>query len=280
MESKGDAIPKEFIEGTRKLADAFVVLWEKHGQLGQLVDLYTGDILVGNSTSAAISSAGLAKSWKFFNDEKYLKAAKEIAEQYYMRDLSKGYTTGGPGEAAQCPDSESAFGLLESFVILYELTKENKWLEYAKDSAANCSSWVVSYNYKFPAESEFARLDMKTVGSVFANVQNKHSSPGICTHSGDSLYKLYKFTNDPLYLELIRDIARNVFQYASREDRPIYSWDMPPQRLTDGAMCERVNMSDWEGPNCIGGVFNGSCWCEASSMLGLADMGNVVEIFG
>jgi len=28
--------------------------------------------------------------------------------------------------------------------------------------------------YKFPKNSEFGRLDMKTVGTVFANVKNKY----------------------------------------------------------------------------------------------------------
>jgi hypothetical protein len=32
-------------------------------------------------------------------------------------------------------------------------------------------------------------------------------------------------------------------------------------------MCERVNMSDWEGKSRIGGVFYGSCWCEVSCLL-------------
>jgi len=280
IESKGEKVPPEFIAGTRKLADGFVKLWDKYGQLGQFVDVHTGDIAAGGTTSAGIAPAGLAHAWRYFGDERYIITAKAVAEQYYVRDLSKGYTTGGPGEIIQCPDSESAFGLLQSFVELYDLTREDKWLGYAKDSAANCSSWVMSYNYTFPSTCEFARLGMKTVGSVFANVQNKHSAPGICTLSGDSLYKLYRFTGDPLYLELIRDIARNIFQYMSRPDRPVYSWDTPPKRLEDGVICERVNTSDWEGFDCIGGVFYGSCWCETSSMLTIAELGDKHDIFG
>ena len=101
---------------------------------------------------------------------------EESAEYYYKTSLSKGYTTGGPGEILQGVDSESAFGLLESYVTLYDVTGNEKWLEYAKENAHYCSSWVVSYNYKFPAKSEFGRHDKKTVGSVFANIQNKHSA--------------------------------------------------------------------------------------------------------
>ncbi len=126
----------------------------------------------------------------------------------------------------QCVDSESAFGLLESFVVLYNITGDAKWLGYARENAHYCASWVVSYNYRFPETSEFARHGMKTVGTVFANLQNKHSAPGICTLSGDSLYKLWKWTGDPLYLELVTDIAVTIGQYMSTDDNPIYDWDL------------------------------------------------------
>ena len=43
-------------------------------------------------------------------------------------------------------------------------------------------------------------------------------------------------------------------------------------RLPDGFINERVNMSDWEGDACIGGVFNGSCWSETSNLLTLAEV--------
>ena len=38
-------------------------------------------------------------------------------------------------------------------------------------------------------------------------------------------------------------------------------------RLPDGCICERVNMSDWEGPGAVGGVYAFSCWCETSLIL-------------
>ena len=74
----------------------------------------------------------------------------------------------------------------------------------------------------------------------------------------------------------------------STEKRPVYSWDVPKDAsllnddsirvereiLPPGFICERVNMSDWESYRCIGGVFNGSCWCETSNLLALAERKN------
>lgn len=276
IQERGEKIPEEFVVGTRRLADRFVMLWEKYGQFGQFVDIESGEIAAGGTTSAGIAPAGLAEAYGFWKEEKYLRVAKESAEQYFKRDVSKGYTTGGPGEILQGPDSESAFGLLESYVKIYEVTGEEKWLHYAVVTANLCSSWVVPYNFIFSSNSEFRRLGMKTVGSVFANVQNKHSAPGICTLSGNSLYKVYQWTKDGRYLQMLREISLTISQYMSRMDRPIYSWDERPEKLLPGVICERVNMSDWEGVGKVGGVFNGSCWSEVSNLLMLAEVAEIV----
>lgn len=284
MQERGLEIPTAWLDGTRKTADGFVRLWEKYGQLGQFVDLHTGDICVGGSASAAIASAGLAEASVFFGEEKYLRTAEAIADWHDKEQLCKGYTTGGPGEMLQCVDSESAFGLLESFVTLYEVTKNTHWLNRARVCADFCSSWVVAYNYRFPEKSEFGRLNKKTVGSVFANLQNKHAAPGICTLSGDSLFKLWKYTGDRLYLELLKDISLTIGQYLSTDENPIYGGltptarenatpeELEAHRMPEGFICERVNLSDWEGQDMVGGLFNGSCWCETSNLLTLAEV--------
>lgn len=265
-----DTVPDWMEEGTRRLADAFVHLWQKYGQLGQFVDVETGEIAAGGSVSGGIASAGLVLAWRRFGDAVYLETASALGDYYYRNFVRKGYTTGGPGEMLQCPDSESAFGLLESYVWLYDETRDDRFLQYAVATAHLCSSWVVSYNYRFPETSEFGRLGMKTIGSVFANVQNKHSAPGICTLSGTSLKKLYDWTGDEKFLTLYREVTETISQYMSTEERPIYA--MGGEKLPAGFICERVNMSDWESYAWIGSVFNGSCWCEVSNLLVLGEM--------
>jgi len=256
-------IAESWKQGTIKCADAFVNLWNKYHQFGQFVNAETGEIIVGGSTSAGSAPAGLALAGQFFGREEYIAVAKEAANYYYDNYVRKGITTGGPGEILQCPDSESAFGLLESFVVLFEVTGETTWLEKARDMANQCFTWCVSYDFKFPPQSTFGKLGMHTTGSVYANVQNKHSAPGICTFSGDSLFKLFRATGDRRYLELLQEMAHNMPQYLSREDRSVGG--MPA-----GWMNERVQMSDWFEP--IGEIFFGSCWCEISNMLSYVEV--------
>ncbi|MBE5740344.1 MAG: hypothetical protein E7352_00165 [Clostridiales bacterium] len=275
-------VKKEWEIAARNCADAFVRLFDKYGTFGQFVHQETGEMLIGLSCAGASAIGGLARSYRYFKDEKYLNTAKEACEYYYQNFVAKGVTTGGPGEILTAPDSESSYAMVESCVILYETTKEEKWLQYAKDSANLFSSWVMTYAYKFPKGCEFEIQKINTTGSVFANVQNKHSAPGICTFSGDTLYRLYCYTGEKLYLELIKDIAYFIPQCVSTPWKPIYDWDHKhgddEGRLPEGYICERVNTSDWEMQGCIGGVFKLSCWCETSLVLSFVELMHLPEM--
>jgi len=260
--------PKDaWVSAAKGCADAFVRLYARYQDFGQFVNVQTGEMIFGGTTSGASAIGALVMAWRFFGDERYLSVAEDAGEKYYTNFVAQGLTYGGPGEALSAPDSESNYAMVESMVLLYEATKEEKWLRYAKDSLHLLSSWVMPYAYKFPEGCEFARLGINTVGSVFANVQNKHSAPGLCTASGDAIYKLYKYTGNKDYLALLRDIVSFMPQCVSTEERPIFSWDQPPKKLLPGCICERVNTSDWEGPEYIGGVFDVSCWCETAVLL-------------
>ena len=265
--------PKEkWVVAAEKCADAFVKLYERYQDFGQFIHIETGDMIVGGTASGASVISALVSAWQYFGNRKYLDIAKLAGERYYSEYVARGITYGGPGEALCAPDSESSYAMLESMMCLYEATKEEKWLEYAKDSLHLLSSWVMPYAYVFPKESELGRLHINTVGSVFANAQNKHSAPGFCTASGDAIYKLYQYTGNEKYLELLRDIVSFIPQCVSTEERPLFSWDKEPRQLLPGWINERVNTSDWEGKCRIGEVFYGSCWCETSLMLTFSEI--------
>ena len=275
-------VKKEWEEAAKNCADAFVRLFDKYGTFGQFVNVETGEMQVPLSCAGASAVGGLVRSYEYFNNPVYLETAKKACEYYYTNFVAKGVTSGGPGEILTAPDSESSYGMVESCVLLYEATKEEKWLTYAKDSANLFSSWVMTYAYKFPKGCEFEIQRINTTGSVFANVQNKHSAPGICTFSGDTLYRLYRYTKDERYLELVKDIAYFMPQCISTPQKPLYDWDHPhgdpAGKLFDGYICERVNTSDWEMEQCVGGVFNVSCWCETSVILTFVELMHLPEM--
>ena len=276
LEKMGIDVPEKIRESAKAAADAIVTLWNRYGQLGQFINTETGEIVVGNSTSGAMAPAGLCAAYNVTGDEKYLVTAREIGEFFYKNATLKGVTTGGPGEILQAPDSESSAALMESFVNLYE-TDGDRWLKCMVDSANQVASWVESYDYEFPKTSEMGRLDVKACGSVWANVQNKHSAPGLCTSSPISFIKIFRATGDKRYLDLARQIAHFMPQTVSYPERPVITSKGVP--LKDSEICERVNTSDWEGEKNVGGNIFGACsWPHVAMMLTWTDMPGVYVV--
>ena len=260
-------VPAEWTAAIRRLADAFVRLWKQSGQFGQFVDIETGGLLIGGSASGAIVPGALVLASQYFDEPEYLQVAVAAARKYEQEFVRAGLSTGGPGEILSAPDSESAFALVESFVALLEATGDEHWAHAARDMIRQAATWVVSYDYAFPAESPLGKAGAHSTGAVFANIQNKHGAPGICTWSGDSLFRYWRRTGDAFALDLIRDIAHGIPQYLARADQPLSDMMKP------GWMCERVNLSDWEGAKGVGGqLFGSASWTETALALTVFDI--------
>jgi hypothetical protein len=265
MEKMGIPVKPSWKEGNKKVCDAFVKLWNKNHQIGQFVDSRTGEIVVGGSSSGAIVIAALMLASQYYNNTEYTEVAKQIGDYYNENFIKKGISCGGPGDALQAFDSESAYSLVESYVTLFEITGDKKWLPVAENAAKQFATWVVSYNYKYVDTTAFYKAAIKTMGGVYANIQNKHSAPGICTASGIGLLKLYRFTGNIFYLNLLYDIAHNIPQYLPHSKKPLGNAPI-------GWVSERVNMTDWEGPESIGYILPISTWAETSLMLTTAEI--------
>ncbi|RVU20921.1 hypothetical protein EOT10_26675 [Streptomyces antnestii] len=258
----GGTIKEAWESAASDLAAAFARTWRGRGEFGQYIVPETGEIAVYNSTAGAIVPAGLALAAEYFRTPSWLAVAEEAAEFYYERHVkSRGFTGGGCADISQDADSETAFGLLETFMALYQYTRKSVWLDRAKVQAALCSSWTLAYDPQFPAGSDIARLEGRMAGAVWASSQNKHAAPGVCTSSADHLFKLYRATGQKKYAELISDI-----QHAHAE-----AVNMPGHITTDyliGSSMERIQPSDAEGKESIGKfIWTRNSWTETDGIL-------------
>lgn len=206
-QGRGDAIKSEWESAMKRLADAFVMTWKKNGQWGKLINVKTGEVGEYNTTGGAMIIGGLALASEYFHNPGYLETAKEAADFYYQRDfVNLGHTTGGCADILQNADSETAAGFMTALMALYEITGEYRWLEKSRNLANLVATWTVSYDYELPKFTELGGLGAKLAGVYWASTQNKHGAPGICTSSGDPLFKIYRATGDVRYAQLMRDI--------------------------------------------------------------------------
>ena len=271
-----DDAPALWTEAARRCAEAFA---RNAPAWGQFVDVRDGCVVVGGSTCGGTALAGMALAASVFQEPGYLEAARSAGE-HYAHPIEQGILTGGPGEILKAPDSESAFGLVEGYIVLWETTGESHWLGLAERAARQAASWTVPYDFPFPEKSTFGGLGMRTTGTIIANVQNKHSAPGICTLSSLSLLKLYRATGDRRWLDLAVEISHALPQYVSSAERPISATD--GCSMPSGWVNERVNMSDWEVPECgVGEIFYGPCWSMTSVLLTALEMPGVyIDVTG
>lgn len=266
MAKLGMPVKEEWKQGNLRAVDAQLATFRTYGQLGHYVNQQTGELVVGNTTSAGLFPASLLAAYRLTNRQEYRQAAEAIASHYYEQFVAKGLTSGGPSDAMQSFDSESSYGLLESFVELHEVTQDPLWLRRSEEMARQFATWVVAYDYRFPPNTTFGKLDMRTTGLVLANTQNKTAAPGICTHSGLGLLKLYRATQNPFYLRLLADIAHTMPQFMSTRDRPLPKYE-------EGWIFERGGMTDWlEG---IGETSAHNAWPSTTLLLNYAELPGV-----
>lgn len=274
FENEETEIPGEWRTKLRKSLQALQEIFEVNGQFGQFVDIVSKRLLVRGTSGAATGIGALALGSVFYRDEGLLQTAVKAGDYYFHHYVEKGISNGGPGEICQCLDSESIFGLLESYMALYNVTGDERWLTCAGASADMAASWCVSYDFRFPAHSQFARRGIRSTGTVWASIQNKHVAPGICTLSGLSLFQLYRATGERKYLELFGEIAHSITQFVSLDENPSQcTWGGTKHGFYsyEGQSGERVQLSDWEGKENVGEFPGGACWCEVSMLLGYVE---------
>lgn len=201
------SIQPDWERNIQRLADAFVATWKKNGQWGRMLNNETGEVAEYNTSGGVMAIGGLALAANFYGKPEYLRIAKEAADFYYQRDfVAQGMTTGGCADILQNADSETAAGFMTSLMALYQTTGDEKWLEKSRELANLVATWTTSYDYELPMETELGKLGAKLAGIYWASTQNKHGAPGICTSSGDALFKIYRATGNLLYADLLNDI--------------------------------------------------------------------------
>jgi hypothetical protein len=200
----GGAVEPRWLKAARHAADALAGLWQRNRQLGQFVDVESGDLIVGGSSGAGLAPAALVRAAERFKEPRYREVALEAGRHFFERFVAAGLTCGGPGDALQCPDGESAAALVESFMSLYEATGDRTWVERARTAAHLLATWVVS------PEADGCGGAEDLTGAVVPDAQNRVPGPGPVLLAGDALLRLSRATGDRGFLELLRDLVRPV----------------------------------------------------------------------
>ena len=157
----------------------------------------------GSCTYAAVPF--LVKITEETNNKKYLDAAVRAADYVWDNFGSKCVYLGATG-GANVADKESGMLSIEAFLALYENTKDNKWLEYAKSAADYTESWIWIWNVPMPIGADPAGLGWKPgVPTIGVNGIGSNDIGGVDQYldwAVPTYARLYKYTNDEHYCDV------------------------------------------------------------------------------
>lgn len=125
-------------------------------------------------TTPAYLIAPLAKLFAFTREERYLEAARRLAQKFYVAHtatLTEPYWGGTP--ESPCEDKEAGAGFFQGTMALWRVTGEDQHLSWATRAAEWLLTFIYLWDTGFRRGSEcYGRL--RTTGWTSASVQNHY----------------------------------------------------------------------------------------------------------
>lgn len=125
------------------------------------------------STNEGFLVSPLCKAYKLFGVEIYRLAAVKAVGYYATRHLDMTEPYWGGTLDAKCEDKEGAWAGFQAFLAVYEMTREQKYLQWAEHAMNVMLSWTVVWDIPMPP-GRLRDHDLKTRGWTVVSAQNQH----------------------------------------------------------------------------------------------------------
>lgn len=163
-----------------------------------------------HSTSEAFYVAPLIIASKLFKNKQYLAAAEKASKLYADRHLKMNGCYWGGTLDATCEDKEGSWAAFQAFINMYEQTKEQKYLDWAKHAMDVCLSYVVVWDIPLPA-GRLADYNFRSTGWTVVSPQNQHIDVyGVLF--APEVYRMGEYLKDERLCNLAKVMYRTCFQ--------------------------------------------------------------------
>lgn len=125
------------------------------------------------NTAEAFFVSPLCKAFELFGQEDFKRAAIKAGEYYARRHLDLAEPYWGGTLDANCEDKEGAWAAFQAFLALYELTREQRYLDWASHAMDVTLSYTVLWDIDLPA-GRLRDHGLKTRGWTIVSAQNQH----------------------------------------------------------------------------------------------------------
>ncbi|EWH09807.1 hypothetical protein DS2_10988 [Catenovulum agarivorans DS-2] len=154
------------------------------------------------STNQAFLVAPLVLASQLFENPIYFQAAVKASEHYANRHIDMNEPYWGGTLDATGEDKEGAWGAFQAFLTMYQVTKQPKYLAWAKHAAEVMLSYTVVWDIDMPA-GRLTDHGFKSTGWTAVSPQNQHLDVyGVLTTP--AIYQLGEYLQDDQLKQLAK----------------------------------------------------------------------------
>ncbi len=218
----------DFLRFSTRICDFFVENFSEKFGFGKSWS-FDGHAVDTTGSVGGFILNGLLDTWKVTHDDRYLATAIKGFAFYYERDLKNFVCTAGAIDCVAV-DKETSFPFVVSGLDLYEITGDNKYLEWAIQAAYYFFSWTFQYDALYPDTSDFAKYDYYTQGGTAISAEHHAIDPWgslltcefvrIWKHTGDDKWLLRARM---MWIQSLLGITREEGQIVCGKPRPLGS---------------------------------------------------------
>ena len=206
--AKRGRVEEGWLKFCRTAADWLILVQNEDGSWYRSYDR-TGAMLMESKANTSNAVRFLVQLYLVTQEEKYRQAALRAGE-WSLENITKHLEyRGGTCDNSDVYDKESGIYAMFFYLSIYDLTKEERWLNAAKAAADYTETWT--YAWSFPVDVPYPNnpLSKRNISGQ-SLIATGHSSADVYMASCPYLYyRLYVMTKDPHYLAFARFIHKN-----------------------------------------------------------------------
>ncbi len=215
----------EFKNFAVKLCDFFCEHYSDEYGFGKSWTL-DGKCVMERGSIGGFMLLGMLETYRVTGNAKYLNTAIRASNFYYKRDLDNFVCSAGALDC-QSIDKETAYPFINSSIILYEETGEEKYLTRAKKAAYYFFSWAFHYNVLYPAESEFTQYGYFTKGGTSVSTEH-HTIDSWGSAAVTGFLLLAHYTGDERWRKRAHAMWANAIQGIASENNRTFHGQIRP----------------------------------------------------
>lgn len=224
LKENGIDKPK-FKEFAVKLCDFFCENYSEKFAFGKAWTL-DGECVMPNGTIGGFMVLGMLETYRITGDKKYLETAIKASDFYFERDIDKFICSAGALDC-QSIDKETAYPFINSSIILYEETGDEKYLDRAKKAAYYFFSWAFHYDVLYGEESEFTQYSYSTKGGTAISTEH-HAIDSWGSAAVTGFLLLAHYTGDERWRKRAHAMWANAIQGIASENNRTFHGQVRP----------------------------------------------------